>query len=537
MRSVCSLIRVVFFGLFLSLVLPNGPRVAMAQEVQSGPVIRISAPVQSIDWHQTLDLASARVILSLMHGLTAFDADDKLVPALAEKWTTSSDSKSFKFFLRKNVVWSDGVPLVAQHFVDAIIHVLDPKTGAIGSSAMWMIAGAKDFNKGVTKDASQVGVRALSAHVLEFNLVQPSAYLPALMAHTISLPARLDVIKKHGDKWTRPENLVVLGPYKLESWKSESFTLVANSTFYGAKPTVPRYTFRVVQEDSTALDLFKNGNLDIIYNPPRTEWPSLRLGSTFKTFPNIRVLSMAFNVTKAPFDNPKVRRAFAYATDRSSIVKLFDPRLRSGEAPIYRPVNSWIPDGVPGFNPALGLAFNPELARKELAAAGYPLGKGLPKIELSIDSRDENRILAERLQAQWNEVLGVKIDLAMKESGGYRGQLRTDPPQIFRFGIGAVYLDPDLFARIFIEEAGLNYGRWKNKKYDELVARAAGQSKIEKRKPFYDQAQKVLLEEDAALIPISQEAMPMLVSNQIENFAINCQGVPLMQFAKVTPKK
>lgn len=188
-------------ALLLSLTIRSSVEAAPAD---LGPKIRISAGIPSIDWHATLDLASLRVILNVMDGLTAFDANGQLVPALSEKWTSSKDQKTFKFHLRKGVVWSDGVPLTAQHCADGILRLLNPKTGAIGASNFDIILGAKEYLQGKV-DASQVGVHALDEHTLEFKLETAARYLPALLAHNVGLPARLDLIAKHGDKWTRPK--------------------------------------------------------------------------------------------------------------------------------------------------------------------------------------------------------------------------------------------------------------------------------------------------------------------------------------------
>lgn len=152
-------------------------------------------------------------------------------------------------------------------------------------------------------------MRALGPHKLEFRLDEATSYLPALLAHTISLPARLDKIQAFGDKWTSPENLVVLGPYKLVTWKDELITLVANDRYHSAKSQIQKFSFRVVHDDATALRLYQSGRLDLVYGPPRMEWGTLRKTDEFKIFPTIRVMAMTFNVLKPPFDQPKVWQA------------------------------------------------------------------------------------------------------------------------------------------------------------------------------------------------------------------------------------
>lgn len=314
-----------------------------------------------------------------------------------------------------------------------------------------------------------------------------------------------------------------------ETWKEELITLVANEKYYGTKPAIKKFSFRVVNDDSTALDLFRTGELDVLYNPPRSEWRALRTKPDFQIFDNIRVLAMTFNVKKVPFDNVKVRQAFSFATDRDGLVKILDLGRAKDQPAIYRALKSWIPNGVPSYNSEIGLAFNPTLAKQRLAEAGFPGGKGFPTISVAVDSKEEHKLVAERLQAQWADTLGVKIDIETRDGMGHLGKLRTDAPQIFRFGIGAVFLDPDLFARIFMRRAGLNYAGWHSPNYEDLVTRAAGETNERKRNGFYTSAQKLLIEDDAVIIPISQEALPMIIADHIKGFKINCQGVPLMK--------
>lgn len=152
----------------------------------------------------------------------------------------------------------------------------------------------------------------------------------------------------------------------------------------------------------------------------------------------------------------------ALATDRTGLVKILNVGTPPGQKDVFQALDSWIPRGVSGFDEKTVLHFDPELAKKRLAEAGFPGGQGLPKIDLAIDSRDEHRQIAERLQAQWASILGIKIYIVTRDPVAHLGSLRVNAPQIFRFGIGAVFLDPDLFARVFIDDGGLNFAHRKN---------------------------------------------------------------------------
>ena len=138
------------------------------------PTIRIANDIPSLDWHKTLDLISARVILNLMVGLTEFNKEGKLVPALAQKWSISPDGKTYVFTLKEGLKWSDRTPLTAQHFVDGILRLLNPKTAAQGADFFWILVSAKEFNLGREHDFNKVGIRALDKKTIEFRLVRPT---------------------------------------------------------------------------------------------------------------------------------------------------------------------------------------------------------------------------------------------------------------------------------------------------------------------------------------------------------------------------
>ena len=448
------------------------------------PVLRLETDVPSIDWQATLDLMSARVIFNLMHGLTVYDAADKLQPGVAQKWTISNQGKTYRFQLRKNVQWSDGVPLTAQHFADAFVRILDPKTGAPGGSKFWIIKGAEAFARGKNPDPKSVQIFVRDPHMLEIHLERAISSFPGMLAHTIGMPVRLDLIQKFGTKWADPANVVVNGPYKISEWKEHRFTLVVNEKFYGTKPKIEKFQFLVVTDSTTAMSLFETGELDVVYGPPRLQLPELRKRPGFRVFPNVRATALGINVTKPPMDNPKVRQALALAVDRDSIAKILDLGGGDGKA-IYTATRSWIPQGIYGFDESIGLKFDPEKARAKLAEAGFRGGKGLPRLQVGFNSNDENNLVAERMKEVWKKELGVEVDIELRDFATHMARLRADPPHLFRFGIGAVYLEADIFTDYFLDDGTTNYGRWGSKKYDGWVKEAATLPVGKKRQDLY----------------------------------------------------
>ncbi|MGZ3736555.1 MAG: ABC transporter substrate-binding protein, partial [Bdellovibrionota bacterium] len=205
------------------------------------------------------------------------------------------------------------------------------------------------------------------------------------------------------------------------------------------------------------------------------------------------------------------------AINRAELTSL----LKGGQIPAA----SWIPKGMLGYNPNIGLQFDPSKAKALLADAGFPGGKGFPPVTFMFDSRGDNKIIAERLQAQWRKVLGVNLSVDSEEWKVYLGRLRTDSPPLFRHGWGADFPDPDNFMNMFTSYSGNNFTRWKNPRYDALIEKAAAEAAPAKRVQLYDQAQKLLTEEDAAIVPLFIESTNYLVSPWVKGLRIDALGL------------
>jgi oligopeptide transport system substrate-binding protein len=256
---------------------------------------------------------------------------------------------------------------------------------------------------------------------------------------------------------------------------------------------------------------------------PPVAIPHFKNHDEYENLPQLRGYYYGINVLKPPFDNPLVRRAFAHSIDRSRL-----PLLLKGEE---IPSSSWIPKGMLGYNPDIGAKFNPVVGKKLLAKAGYPKGEGFPEIIAMYNTNDTNRLIGEFLQAQWKEHLNVEIQLESQEWKVFLNRLQVDPPQVFRLGWGADFPDPDNFMNLFISSSGNNRLRWSNSRYDELVALGATLIDPKERQLIYDEAQRILTETDAAMIPLFVATQNLLIKPYVKGFEMN--SMELMYLKKV----
>ncbi|HET8761290.1 MAG TPA: peptide ABC transporter substrate-binding protein [Nitrospiria bacterium] len=475
----------------------------------------------TLDWSLATDSVSITVIENLMDGLTRFDQDLRPAPAVASSWDVSADGRRYLFHLRPDVRWSDGAPVTAADFEYAWKRLLDPKTAAQYAYFLYPVANAKAYNTGALPDASTVGVRALSATELEVVLDRPIAYFPSLTTFMVTFPQRRDLIERYGDRWTDPGRLVTNGPFRLESWRHEyRLQLSANPTYYGGKPAIGHVAMYVVNERTTELTLYETGDLDYAQLPPEAI-PAFEGSPDHRRLPILRGYYAGFNVTKPPFTDPRVRRAFALALDREEFPKI----LRGGE----RAARSWVPPGMFGYEPDIGLPYDPERARRLLAEAGFPGGRGLPPIEYVFNTGPVNTLIAENLQAQWKRNLGVDVRLDNVEWKVYLKRLEQDAPGMFRLGWGADYPDPDNFLALFTKDSGNNHSRWANARYDALIAEASSESDPARRLVMYREAQRLLTEEDVPIIPLFTHVQNMLVKPWVRGLDVNAMEIMSLQ--------
>ena len=317
----------------------------------------------------------------------------------------------------------------------------------------------------------------------------------------------------------------------MASWKQQNeIELRANGKYFRGKPAMEIVTMYMVNEKTTALTMYEQGNLDFMdesHSIPTLDKPRLAKLPEYKLVPQLRGEYYGFAVDRKPFDNAKLRRAFSLAIDRDIFPKI----LQGGKTP----ATSWIPPGMLAHNPKIGLAYNPNEARRLLAEAGFPDGTGLPPIVLGYNTQEVISWSPKRFRQCGKRRLNVVVKIENQEWKVYLKKLQTDPFVVHRAGWGADYPDPDNFMKLFTANSGNNHGRWKNAKYDQLLDQAASESDSAKRTLLYDEAQKLLTETDAAIAPLFWKAEATMLSPKFTGLEYN--SMARMDLRNVSPVK
>ena len=471
-------------------------------------------PPTTLDPTMAQDIFSTAVIDQLFSGLLEHSPEMEVIPNVAQSWEVSEGGRKYTFHLQDDVRWSDGAPVTAGDFEYAWKRVLDPATKSPNADMLYDIKGARAFHQGDTPDPDRVGVWALDKVTLVVELEGPTGYFPHLLAHNATYPVPRHVVEAHGETWTEMGNIVTNGPFRLKAWqRSESLVLIRNPKYHGRfRGNVQRVELSLHADPSVRLEMYEANGLDILdmmfFPPAELDDASQRHAGEYVPGPRLWTPYVGFDVSRPPFDDVRVRRAFAFATDRETLA---DVALRGYDSPA---TGGFIPPGMPGHSAGIGLPYDPEQAGQLLAEAGYPGGRGFPPADLLARRSDESQ--SEYLQAQWRENLGVEIEIAWEtmEYEMFFGRLRREPPSMFLLGWIADYPDPDSFLRI---STFLHWTRWQNETYDRLVEEARRIMDQGERMRLYGQADRILIEE-AAILPLYYLRSHLLVKPWVKKY-------------------
>ena len=483
--------------------------------------INIMTEPPSLDWHKATDLTSSRISGSIMEGLVALDVKDPelgLLPALATKWEPFNRAQKWVFTMRKGVVWTDGVAFTPQHILDGWERLLNPLTAAPYAYFLFSIKNARAYNEGKIKKFSDVGVKINAKGQIEVELVGSQSFFPYMLNHQSTFPIRLDVVAKHGNRWTEAENMVSLGPYRLKIWEHDrAIVLTRNPSYYGTPPKIQNILAYMIENLATGIDLLKSGQLDFQSALPSVLLSKLSKRPDFHRTSQLGIYYYGMNVKKPPMDDIHFRKAVAHAIDREEIVRL----SAGGQIP----TSSFVPKGMFGYEPEVGLKFDVKKAKESFRRSRYFKNREqMPRLVLAFNTSEDHKRLAENVQAQLKRNLGIEVELRNEEWKVYISTLQVDAPTLYRSGWVADYPDPDNFLNMWTSFSENNNTNWGDKKYDELVARGAVEMDNRKRREIYRQAQKYLLEEEVPIIPIYIFTSNLLISNRIVNPFLNAMS-------------
>jgi oligopeptide transport system substrate-binding protein len=493
------------------------------------------AEPESLDPHAQAAYTDQRLEAALFEGLCALDEPSSgPVPGAAERWEVSADGLTWTFHLRANLQWSNGEPLTADDFVQSWRRNLAPAFASGYAYLLFAAKNAEAFNSGKLTDPAAVGFAAPDARTVVVTLEHPTPYLPALTAATPWYPINPRVVAKFGkltersNPWSRLGNLVGNGPFILKEWTTGSRIVTAKNPLYwdAANVHLNGIVFYPIENPDSEERNFRAGQLHLTNNLPLSKIPAYREQNPAKLRTDLflQTLFIRFNVTKPPFDKPKLRRALALAIDRESISKNL---LHGSRAP----ADHFVPPQTAGYDSRAHVATNLTEARRLLAEAGYPDGKGLPVLELQTRNDELSPSIVEAVQAMWQRDLGVRVSIALLEQ-----KVAVQNQQTLNYTIGingwvADFADPITFLDVFVGGGGNNWTGWANPEYDRLIAAARQTVDPSQRFELFQQAETLLLDQ-APIIPLIFGARNFLIDPAVKGWEPAPVGI--YQYKKVS---
>jgi oligopeptide transport system substrate-binding protein len=458
---------------------------------------------QTLDPQAATGLVEFRVLHSLFEGLVTLDpTSGQIVPAAAEHWEIADDGLTITFYLREDLRWSNGDPLTASDFVFTFKRVLTPEIPVPYVNFFTGIRNAGAYKEGRIADFSEVGVTAPDPRKLVLEMSEPSLFLLSVLASGYLYPVHEASVTAAGaaaDPTTgyfRGSGMVSNGPFMLDEWRANQFVRVERNPYFREPAKLSAVEFLPTENVETDVRSFLAGERHKTDTIPSSMLAEIDLNApNVYSSPFLGTVFLHFHNEKPPLDDPKVRRALAFAIDRESIA---DELLHGSRDPAY----SFVAPGARGWRPSATFEekADPRRARELLAEAGFPGGEGFPPLEILYGEARSNALVAEAVQQMWREELGIEVGLFNQE---YRVYLKTQDQGNYTISLAqwVAELDPQAYLDLFVSGYANNRARYANPKFDRLFRQARVQADPAERRVLFQEAEQVLLR-DMPVAPI-----------------------------------
>jgi oligopeptide transport system substrate-binding protein len=457
------------------------------------------------------DAGSAVYIAEIFSGLVRLDRDLKLHPDLAQSWDLSADGKTYTFHLNPKATFHDGRPVTTDDVKYSWERALSPDTGSVtAENFLGDVVGAKDVSRSRATEIS--GLKIIDDLTLSVTIDASKPYFLYKLTYPTAFIVQQAQIKANPRRWTQLP--IGTGPYKLSKWKlGEQLVLTAYDNFYLGAPTLKTVTYDL--SGGSALVAYEQGDIDVtgvgLDDLDRVHDPADALNKEYVEAPSQSIDYIGFNTNAKPFDDPKVRQAFALAVDRKKI----DEVVLKSSAPV---ANGILMPGVPGYTPDdKTYPYDPARAKQLLAESKY--GTDLGDITLAESGAGASvGPVTEAIVQNWKDNLGVTVKIQQAEDATFFSDLDAGRYQMFEIGWIMDYPDPeDVLDILFYSKSRQNSTQYNNPEIDAKLEQARVEQDSEKRLTIYQDVEKTLVQE-AVWVPLFYGQTDALVKPYVTNF-------------------
>jgi oligopeptide transport system substrate-binding protein len=440
---------------------------------------------------------SIYVVQQLFEPLARIDNTGKLILQQAKSIEVGADGRTWTIALNPDYKWSNGQPITAADWEYSWKRILDPKLSSEVAAFLIDVENAEDYSKGKITDVDKVAIKAMGEHTLQVVTAKVAPQFRAIMALPYLTPVPKAVVEKTGEKWIAPENIVSNGPYKLVSRKNDqSIVMEANSYYAGKKPAIPRIEMTIASGDlcTAQLRAYEAGEVDFTTCVPPQDIARVRkdavLGKQLSPSPASATVWVHYDLSRAPWNDKRVRHALALAIDRKAVVAAVSDDTAHATDTI-------VPESIPGSNPVDAIKGTLDDAKKLLADAGFPGGKGFPQATLTASANRGQPLIAQLLQQIWAEKLGIQVTINVLEENAYRAWVKarkTEPYDMMVNQWYSDYADPSNWYGDLVVGDYRNT-HFSNTAFNDLVSKGNGEADVAKRLEIFHAANKILEDE------------------------------------------
>lgn len=535
-------------AIFLSAALFVTAFAGCGKKKADGITVQIGPNPETLDPALNSAVDGGNMLITLFETLLIIDQDNKVQPGQAEKYEVSPDGLTWTFTMRDGLKWSDGTDLNAKDFEYTFKRIADTNVAApYAETVIGMIEGYKDAID--SKNPEKLNVKASDdGKTLTVKLAYPCSYFDKIVAFGTMSPVQKATVEKNGDSWaTKPETYVCNGPYTITEWTpSEKIVCKKNENYKGgwdsSKIVNDKLTFLLLEDSSASYTAYTGGTAQLIKDVPTEEIPTLKKDKKdeFNVDPILGTYYLSMNLNKAPFNNKNVRKALSLAIDRDYVANTV---MQGTYTPAYNYVGTGVDDVETGkflenSKAANGgktyisedYKANLEEAKKALAEAGYPEGKGFPTITYSTNDTGYHKALAEYLQKVYKD-LGITMNIDIVDWSSFTPKRRAGEYEMARNGWVMDYNDASNMIELFTSTNGNNDGKYNNPAFDK----AMNDSKVADKTAHFaalHEAEKIV-SEDYGFIPVAYYNDFWLQSTSLKGTWHSPYGYWYLQYAYI----
>lgn len=459
-------------------------------------------------------------LIQLFSGLVSLNAEKVIVPDVAHKWEILDDGRTYIFHLHQDLRWSDGKPLTAHDFILTWKRKLAPAPQDFNPERLFDIKGAQSYHQGQLADDQLLGLHAPDDSTLIIELERPTSYFLYLLATPYLFPRPNHVVEEFDSDWAQPQHIVTNGPFKIIDWSDKGQVLLGRNPYYHGvfSGNVSQVEISLLRQDvgwQKSIDQYTRDQidfLDVTWFPGNIIRAAQRRFGEFFTVlqPRPATFGIHFNELQSTLGDARIRRALALTIDKEQLVS----DLQKDNA--IPALGGFIPPGLPGHEPDIGIPFDPQFAQRLLTEAGYPDGKGFPNLEIAWFDFPDMKNTADYISQVWYESLGIIIQpvffslpelVAMFTNG--------TPPAIYGGGWSADYHDPDCFLRL-----GMRFPLRHHQPILDKIEAARIMTRQDQRIALYREVDKMIVE-DAITIPLHYSSYTVFFGPRVRKLSSN----------------